>query len=157
MTDQRISTRTTTRRDPVARSTPIVRTYSDPVDPAPAIATAETVERATTTRDDRPSAATTASRVVVFVFGLLQVALILRIVLLLLVANTSNDVVALILGATDPFVEPFRGMFALDRVTADQGSTLDIAAIVALIGWSLIEAIILAGLRIFERRSVVTA
>ena len=63
-------------------------------------------------------------------FGVLQVALILRI-LLLLVANTSNDVVQLILNVTDPFVEPFRGMFDLDRVTADQGSTLDIAAIVA--------------------------
>jgi len=155
MTDERITTRTTTRLDPVVPSTPIVRTYSDPADPAPAIATARTVERATTT-EYHPSAATTASRVVIFVFGLLQVALILRIVLLLLVANQGNDVVALILGVTDPFVEPFRGMFALDRMTADQGSSLDVAAIVALIGWSLVEAIILAGLRIFERRTVVT-
>ena len=47
-------------------------------------------------------------------------------------------------------------MFALDRVTADQGSTLDVAAIVALIGWSLVEALILAFLRLFERRTVVT-
>ncbi len=55
-------------------------------------------------------------------------------------------------GVTQPFVEPFAGMFSLDRVKADQGSVLDIAAIVALIGWTLIEALILAALRIFERR-----
>ena len=154
MTDERTTTRTTTRLEPVVPSPSVVRTYSDPVDPAPAIATAQTVERTTTTRG--PSAATTASRVVIFVFGLLQVALILRIVLLLLVANPGNDVVKLILDVTAPFVEPFRGMFALDRMTADQGSTLDVAAIVALIGWSLVEALILAFLRLFERRTVVT-
>ena len=154
MTDERTTTRTTTRLEPVVPSPPVVRTYSDPVDPAPAIATAQTVERTTTTAG--PSAATTASRVVIFVFGLLQVALILRIVLLLLVANPGNDVVKLILDVTAPFVEPFRGMFALDRMTADQGSTLDVAAMVALIGWSLVEALILAFLRLFERRTVVT-
>jgi len=53
---------------------------------------------------------------------------------------------------TDPFVEPFIGMFDLNRVTADQGSVLDVAAIVALIGWTLVEALILAALRIFSRR-----
>jgi uncharacterized protein YggT (Ycf19 family) len=93
-----------------------------------------------------------ASRIVTFVFGILQVLLVLRIILLLLVANQGNDVVSFVLGVTDPFVEPFRGMFQLDRVTADQGSTLDVAAIVALIGWTLIEALILAGIRIFSRR-----
>jgi uncharacterized protein YggT (Ycf19 family) len=154
MTDERTTTRTTTRVEPVVPSPPVVRTYADPMDPAPAIATAQTVERTTTTAG--PSAATTASRVVIFVFGLLQVALILRIVLLLLVANPGNDVVRLILDVTAPFVEPFRGMFALDRMTADQGSTLDVAAMVALIGWTLVEALILAFLRLFERRTVVT-
>jgi uncharacterized protein YggT (Ycf19 family) len=89
---------------------------------------------------DGPGGATLASRVVSFLFGILQALLILRIILLLLVANPGNDVVSFILSATDPFVEPFRGMFQLDRVTADQGSTLDVAAIVALIGWTLIEA-----------------
>jgi hypothetical protein len=39
--------------------------------------------------------------------------------------------VSFILGVTDPFVEPFIGMFDLNRVTADQGSVLDVAAIVA--------------------------
>lgn len=100
-----------------------------------------------------PGTASVLARIVTFAFGVLQALLILRIILLLLVANPGNEVVSFILGATDAFVEPFRGMFALDRVTADQGSMLDVAAIVALIGWTLIEALILAGIRIFSRRA----
>ena len=94
----------------------------------------------------------TVARVVTFAFGVLQALLILRIVLLVLVANPGNDIVALILSLTNPFVEPFRGMFALDRIRADMGSVFDVAALVALIGWTLIEALVLAALRIFARR-----
>jgi uncharacterized protein YggT (Ycf19 family) len=138
MTDyERATTRETrvvegTTADPAVSST--VRTTDAAYVPAP------------------PEPAVTAGRVVGFLFGILQALLILRIVLLLLVANPGNDVVALILNATDPFVEPFRGMFALDRVTADQGSVFDLAALVALIGWTLLEALVLAALRIFARR-----
>jgi uncharacterized protein YggT (Ycf19 family) len=99
-----------------------------------------------------PGWTTTAGRIVTFAFGILQALLILRIILLLLVANPGNDVVDAIFSITQPFVDPFIGMFSLDRVTADQGSVLDVAAIVALIAWTLIEAVILAGLRIFSRR-----
>jgi hypothetical protein len=98
-----------------------------------------------------PGPLTVAQRVVIFAFGILQVLLILRIILLLLVANPGNDIVSFVLGVTDPFVEPFIGMFQLNRVTADQ-SVLDVAAIVALIGWTLVEALVLAALRIFSRR-----
>ena len=111
-----------------------------------------TTERAYTSSG--PGGAAVLARFVTFLFGVLQVALILRVILLLLVANPGNDVVQLILNLTDPFVEPFRGMFQLDRVTADQGSTLDIAAIVALIGWSLVELLVLALVRVFDRRTV---
>ena len=100
-----------------------------------------------------PGPVTLASRIVTFAFGVLQALLILRIILLLLVANPGNDIVSFILGVTDPFVEPFIGMFDLNRVTADSGQVLDVAAVVALIGWTLLEAIILAGLRIFNRTS----
>jgi YggT family protein len=100
-----------------------------------------------------PSGTTMAARVVTFAFGILQALLILRIVLLLLIANPGNDIVRLILDVTQPFVSPFVDMFSLDRVEGDQGSVLDIAAIVALIAWTLIEALILAALRIFRGRS----
>lgn len=146
MTDyERTTTRESTTVDPAAPS-------PDPAAPAPAqAASVRTTERAYVPAG--PSGLTTVARVVTFIFGLLQALLILRIILLLLVANAGNDVVALILSVTDPFVEPFRGMFAIDRVTAEQGSKFDIAALVALIGWTLIEMLVLALLRIFSRRS----
>ena len=125
---------------------------TDPyVAPAPAAAsTVRTTDRAYV--EAGPGGTTYATRVVTFLFGILQAALILRIILLLLVANTGNDVVSLILTITDPFVEPFRGMFALDSVGDGEGSVFDIAALVALIGWTLVEALILAAMRIFARR-----
>jgi uncharacterized protein YggT (Ycf19 family) len=100
-----------------------------------------------------PDGASTAARVVTFAFGILQALLILRIVMLMLVANAGNAIVDAIFSITQPFVDPFIGMFALDRVTAGQ-SVLDVAAIVALIAWTLLEFVILAGLRMFSRRPV---
>jgi uncharacterized protein YggT (Ycf19 family) len=135
------------------RTTVQQTTTTDPV--VPRGTAVRTTERSYT--PPGPGGATVAARFVTFLFGVLQVALILRIILLLLVANTGNDVVQLILNVTDPFVEPFRGMFQLDRVTAGQGSTLDIAAIVALIGWTLVEMLILALIRVFDRNRVVEA
>lgn len=134
------------------RTTTHQTTTTDPVATEPRASAVRTTER--TYSPPGPGGATVAARFVTFLFGVLQVALILRIILLLLVANTGNDVVQLILNVTDPFVEPFRGMFQLDRVTADQGSTLDVAAIVALIGWTLVEMLILALIRVFDRRTV---
>jgi uncharacterized protein YggT (Ycf19 family) len=124
---------------------------NDPLAPEVRGNTVRTTERA---RAAGPGGAAVVSRFVKFLFGVLQVALILRVILLLLVANPGNDVVQLILNLTDPFVEPFRGMFQLDRVTADQGSMLDIAAIVALVGWTLVELLVLALVRVFDRNTV---
>lgn len=148
MTDyERTTVRETTTSDPGGPATPV----ATPVAAPPVQETAvRTTERAYMPAG--PGGVTTAARVVTFLFGILQAALVLRIILLLLVANQGNDVVGLILGITDPFVEPFRGMFAFDRVTADSGSRFDIAAVVALVAWTLIEMLILAGIRIFARR-----
>jgi uncharacterized protein YggT (Ycf19 family) len=143
MTDyERTTTRETTAVDPA------VPEAAPPGAPATASAV-RTTERVS--KPAGPSGAATATRVVTFVFGILQALLILRIILLLLVANQGNDIVSLIMGITDPFVEPFRGMFSLDKATAGK-QVLDIAALVALVGWTLIEMLILAGLRIFTRR-----
>ena len=128
-------------------------------DPAAPVVTREPAAASSVRTTERthvpagPSGAAYASRIVTFLFGILQVALILRIVLLLLVANRGNDVVQFVMNITQPFVDPFIGMFSMNRVTADQGSVLDVAAIVALIGWTLIEALILAAIRIFSRRT----
>ncbi len=147
MTDyERTTTHQTSSTEPNVASTP-----AGPVVTEPRATAVRTTERYESTG---PGGAAVLARFVKFLFGVLQAALILRIILLLLVANPGNDVVQLILSITDPLVEPFRGMFQLDRVRADQGSVLDIAAIVALVGWTLVELLILALLRVFDRRSV---
>ncbi len=103
-----------------------------------------------------PGPAQVARRLVALLFGILQALLVLRIILLLLIANRDNQLVAWILDVTDYFVEPFRGMFALDSVRGSQGSVLDVAAGVALIGWTLIEALVLAVLSLGSGRSAET-
>jgi uncharacterized protein YggT (Ycf19 family) len=100
-----------------------------------------------------PSRADTVRRLVFLVFGVLQALIVLRLVLLLLGANEANDLVAFVLGVTDPFVEPFRGMFRLDAVSGASGSVLDIAAIVALVGWTLVEALVLGIVGLVDRRA----
>src|SRR5918997_6580034 len=53
-------------------------------------------------------------RVVILLFGILQGLIVLRLILLLLGANLDNGIVSFIVGITNPFVEPFRSMFAFD-------------------------------------------
>jgi hypothetical protein len=125
-------------------------TTRETVDPSVPASTVRTTDTAYVASG--PGGATLAARIVTFAFGILQALLILRIILLLLVANPGNDIVSFVFNITQPFVEPFLGMFSLNRVEADQGSVLDVAAIVALIGWTLLEAVILAAIRIFSRR-----
>ena len=92
-----------------------------------------------------------ARRIVSLLFGILAVLLALRIVFLLLVANESNAIVDFIYGVTEPFVAPFRGIFNFDAVGVGD-ATLDIAALVALVGWFLIYLLIMAILSIGDRR-----
>lgn len=97
-----------------------------------------------------------ARRVVSLLFGILAVLIALRILLLLLVANQQNAIVDFVYGVTEPFVAPFRGIFQLDTVSPGGGSVLDVAAVVALVGWLLIYLLIMAILRLGDRdRAVV--
>ena len=124
-----------------------------------------TVERTTTTTTDpvpvvhervvTGSPLDTIRRLVWLLFGVLQALIVLRIILLLLNANEANDIVAFIVNVTDPFVDPFRSMFRLDQVSGASGSVLDIAAIVALIAWTLVEALVLGIVSLADRRSTV--
>lgn len=91
-----------------------------------------------------------ARRVVSLLFGILAVLIALRILLLLLVANTGNAIVDFVYSVTQPFVEPFRGIFAFEVVRAGD-STLDVGAVVALVGWLLIYLLIMAILRLGDR------
>ena len=91
-----------------------------------------------------------ARRVLSLLFGVLVTLILLRIVLLLLVANPGNSIVDFIYSVTEPFVAPFRGIFQFDVVVSGDRA-LDIAALVALIGWTLIYALIMAILRLADR------
>ena len=92
-------------------------------------------------------------RVISLLFGILAVLIALRIVLLLLVANQTNGLVDFIYNVTEPFVAPFRGIFNFDLVSPGGGSTVDIGALVALIGWALIYMLIMAILSLGDRTS----
>jgi uncharacterized protein YggT (Ycf19 family) len=113
---------------------PVVHEVSEPVVPA-------------------TSPVDTVRRLVWLVFGVLQALIVLRFILLLLGANEGNDVVAFVIGVTDPFVEPFRGMFDLDSVSGASGSVLDVAALVALVAWTLVEALVLGIVGLADRRT----
>lgn len=102
-------------------------------------------ERETVTYRGTP--AITVERAVAFIFGLVQVVLLLRIVLLLLAAREGNAIVAFVYGLSDFLVAPFRGILRIEEVAAG-ASALDVAAIVALIGWTIIELIVLGLVRL---------
>ena len=89
-------------------------------------------------------------RILVFAFGLVQVVIGARIVLLLLDAREANGLVSGILNVSQLFVSPFEGILKTDALHA-AGSTLDISAIVAFVGWTILELIVLWGVGIFRR------
>jgi hypothetical protein len=97
-----------------------------------------------------PSGGEMARRIAVFAFGLVQGVIILRIVLLLMNARETNGLVSGILNVSQVFVAPFDGILHTNALTAG-GSILDMAAIVALIGWTVVELLVVAALGIFRR------
>jgi hypothetical protein len=97
-----------------------------------------------------PSGAETARRVVVFVFGIIQALIVVRIVLLLIDANQDNGLVRFIYDLSAFFIGPFEGILKTNAVQAG-ASVLDIAALVALVGWTILEFLIIAGIGIARR------
>lgn len=100
-----------------------------------------------------PSGAEVARRVVVVIFGLIQVLIGLRIVLLLLNAREAHPLVRFILDLSQLFVGPFEGVLRTDALRAS-GSILDLAAILAFIGWTVLELIVLWIVNVFRREPV---
>jgi hypothetical protein len=97
-----------------------------------------------------PGASEQARRIVVFLFGLIQIVIAARFVLLLLDAREANGLVSSILNISQLFVAPFDGILRSDALHA-KGSILDITAIVAFVGWTVIELIVIWGVGIFRR------
>jgi hypothetical protein len=132
MTIDRVDQTVVTQEPPVAPGGPTVRTES---------------RRTTATG---PGTSERTRRVVVFVFGLIQVVIAARFVLLLLDAREANGLVAGILSISQVFVGPFEGILRTDALTA-KGSILDVTAIVAFVGWTLVEFIVIWAVGIFRR------
>jgi len=97
----------------------------------------------------RPSNNETTRRIVVLVFGLIQIVIGLRIVLLLLDARTGNLLVSIINNLGGVLVAPFEGILRISAVSSN-GSVLDVAAVVAFVGWTIIELIVIWSLGIFR-------
>jgi hypothetical protein len=99
--------------------------------------------------DYRPSNNETTRRIVVLVFGLIQIVIGLRIVLLLLDARTGNLLVSIINNLGGVLVAPFEGILRISAVSSN-GSVLDVAAVVAFVGWTIVELIVIWSLGIFR-------
>jgi hypothetical protein len=139
----------------------VTRTDEDPAVVAPVAPAATPYVAPATTRTDQvveraevsPSGGEMLRRVVVLIFGIIQVLIVLRIVLLLLNAREGNDIVSFILNTSQIFVAPFVGIFNNDALKAG-GSVLDIAAIAALIGWTILEMIVIWAVNLLRREPV---
>ena len=101
-------------------------------------------------RTSRPSGGETTRRVLILIFGIIQILIGLRFVLLLIDADEANGLVSAILNFSQLFVGPFEGVLRTNGLAA-QGSYLDFAAVVAFIGWSILELILLWATNIFRR------
>lgn len=126
-------------------ATPIAAQAATPVSPVH-----ETVQTHSSTTTASPSGSEMGRRIAVLVFGLIQIIIGARFVLLLLDAREGNGLVSGILNLSQVFVGPFEGILRTDALHA-AGSTLDMTAIVAMVGWTILEFIVLKSIAIFRR------
>ena len=111
----------------------------------------QTVRTATSrTTTEGPGGSEFSRRVVVLLFGLIQLVIGLRIVLLLFDAREANGLVSGILNISQVFVAPFDGILRSNNLHA-AGSVFDITAVVALIGWTILELVVIWAVGIFRR------
>jgi len=145
-------TRVVERQTYVERERPAEPAYVPPAaQPAGSQVNVNSDSRGAYTEPVGPGPLYYVRRVLSLFFGILAVLIALRILLLLFVANQSNNIVDFVYNVTEPFVAPFRGIFSFDAVSPGGGSVFDVAALVALIGWLLIYLLLMAILRLGDR------
>lgn len=151
MTNEQVDRKVVTQEATPATST-------DPPPPAAPQEPLRTTSAQQTVRTDSsqrrstsgPGGSELARRVVVLLFGLIQIVIGARIVLLLLDAREANSLVKGILDVSTLFVGPFNGILNKNFLTQG-GSVLDLAAILAFVGWTILELIVIWALAIFRR------
>ena len=134
---------------PVAMAAPVPVATTAPTTVEPRVASNRIVARREF--DNRVSNDETVRRVVVLIFGIVQLFIAARIVLVLLDARHANGIVSGILNISQPFVAPFEGILRTNSV-GTSGSVLDVAAVLAIVGWAIVELIVIWILSIFQRR-----
>jgi hypothetical protein len=123
------------------------------VTPVPTVAASqETVQTSDSRRvtSTGPGGSELTRRVIVLLFGLIQIVIGARFVLLLLDAREANGLVSAILNISQVFVAPFEGILRTNNLHS-AGSIFDVTAIVAFIGWTILELIVLWAIGIFRR------
>jgi uncharacterized protein YggT (Ycf19 family) len=146
-----------THRDPVTDEThehvveERVVTPAQPVAAAPVPGDQVNVNSGGAAYVDTTSPLAVVRRAVGLLFGILIGLIVIRVILLALGANEGNAIVDAIYGITEPLVAPFRGVFSFNEVRPTGSSEIDIAALVAIVGWALIALVITAILRIPDR------
>ena len=120
--------------------------------PETARPTAREITRTDSRRFTRtgPGPSEMTRRVVVLLFGLIQLVIGVRFALLLLDAREANGLVSAILNISQLFVAPFDGMLRTNSLQS-AGSVFDVTAVVAFIGWTIIELVVLWAVGIFRR------
>ena len=99
---------------------------------------------------ERGRTAARVSQIVDYIFYVIYALLGMRFLLALLAANSSAGFVQFIVTATNPFYAPFRGIVASPRT--DQGHTLLLPIVVAIIAYVLLHLAITGLLRMLAHR-----
>lgn len=90
------------------------------------------------------------SQVIDYIFFVIYGLLAMRFLLALMAARSTAGFVRFIVAVTAPFYEPFRGIVASPRT--DQGHTLLLPIVVAIIAYALLHLAINGLLRMFAHR-----
>ena len=134
----------------MAIADPVDQTVVPTQDPAVAAAPRSASVSAQRTTTMRPGGAELTRRIIVLLFGLIQLVIGLRIVLLAVDARAGNALVSGILNVSQLFVAPFNGVLHTNALQSG-GSVLDLAAIVALVGWTVLELVVIWAIGVFRR------
>jgi uncharacterized protein YggT (Ycf19 family) len=126
------------------------RTDVDVVEPAePVYQPVAPAYRETRVTRYSQSPLTIVEKILFLIFSLIELVIVLRVILLLLAARQGNDIVQFVYNVSEIFVAPFRGILRIDEVQSGIAA-LDFGAIVALIGWLIIEVVVIAAIRLFR-------
>ncbi len=89
-----------------------------------------------------PTATEMLRRGAIVCFGVIQLVIALRVLLLLVGAREAAPAVAWIMNVSGALISPFEGILRHSTM-ALSGSVLDLTAVVAFVGWTLVEAVVL--------------